>query len=784
MTSDLRPVLRALRRSPASAGAAVLTLALTLGVGASVFAVVDAVLLTPPPFADPGALVTLGEAPAGDPGAAPRPVAPSTFQAWRERATDVASLEAWDATNVTLTGVGGAERVSATDVTPGFLSLLGVSPALGRGFGPDDAGRPVAVVSDAFWRTRLGADPAALGRTLVLGGRGYTVVGVLPAGFAFALNRGDVWRPLPPDLGGQVRVVARLRIGASRETLASALDEIPEASGPEMRAVATPMALAVSGDARRPLRLLAGAALLAVLLAFVNLAGLLVVRAMDRRQELAVRRALGARRWEVARRLLTEAVVLALLGALGGAVLASLLTPAAGHLVAARFGGVAAGGVALGWAPILLMTLAAVALACASGLLPAAGSARWSVTEVLRRGVTASPGELTARRVFVAAEVGLAFVLLVAMALVGGTLLRVLAVDPGFDARGVTALQLSLPDAAYPTDGSVAAFYGALQGALDDRLGPGAAAVVDELPLTGDRGRTPVAAQPGDAAGAAGTEAVVRTASPGYFRAMGIPLRAGQTFDDGDAADAPPRVVLSAALAQALFGAGPAQGRRVWLPARQAWADVVGVVGDVKHRTLEEAPLPTLYLSSLQAPSPSSVVVVRSGRPSGDVAAAVRDAVRALDAALPVYRVRPMEAVVDASPGVPARRLLAAAFALFAALAVALSAIGLFGVAAHDVARRRPELALRAVLGAEPGRILGATLGGGALTVVAGLAVGALLSFWAVRALDGLVQWTGGEAALTAAGAAALLLLVGATAVLPAALRAARTDPAAVLRGE
>ncbi|HMF95143.1 MAG TPA: ADOP family duplicated permease [Vicinamibacterales bacterium] len=786
MRLDLLHLWRSLRRSPASAAAAVLTLSLTIGAGAAIFAVVDAVLLTPPPFEDPDALVIAGETPSDEPAASPRAIRYGTFEAWRERAGALAALEAFDGTNLTLTGLGAAERVSATDVTPGFLPLLGVRPARGRMFDRDDAGQPVAIISDRFWRGKLAADPAVVGRHLVLGGRTHTIVGVLPDRFSFAINACEIWRPLPMAAaeaarsGYRVLVIARLARSTSPAALAAALDDVSRTASPPPRVVATHVATAIAGDTARTLGLLAAAAALATLIAFINLGGLLIVRSIDRRRELAVRSALGARQSDIARQLLLEAGALVVMGTAGGALIAFWMTPALGQLVLAPFGGAANRPLAVSWPVIALVSIVAIGCGCVCGSLPALATARWSVVDILRKGATSSPREVAVRRVFVAGEVAVAFVLLVSMALVGRTLLDVLRVNPGFDPRGVLTLQVSLPAASYPSRERLVSFYSTVQRALRERLGGSTVSVVDELPLTGDRGRSFVSAGPTSP----GREAVVRTASPDYFDVMRIPVIAGRTFTWEDNGAAPLRVVISQTLAERLFARESPIGRRIWLAPGGQTADVVGVVGPVKHRALDESDLPTVYTSALQVPSPSSIVVVRSARPDADVIAAVREAVARLDGNLPVYGVRTMQDLVARSPGVPARRLLTAAFTGFAVLAVTLSAIGLFGVAAHDVARRRTELALRIALGADPLRLLCATLGQGAAIVGSGLAAGGVVSMWAARGLSGVVFVTGQSNLLSIAVAATALIATGVAAVLPAALRAARTDPMTALRSE
>lgn len=771
-----------------SALAAIVTLSLTVGTAASIFAVVDVVLLTPPPFANPGQLFTVGEVPIDErAAAAPRSVTYVTFEAWRERARSLASFEAFDGTNLTLTEVGPAERLQVTDVTPGFLTLLGVSPAMGRTFASDDMGRPVAIISHAFWRGKLGADPNIIGRELALGGRSHTVIGVLPERFVFALGIADIWRPLSVPAtqaaldGVRVLVIARLDRAATPAQLAAVLDDVSRASKPPARVVTTNVATAIAGNRTTTLRLLAAAVVIAMFIAFANLGGLLIVRSIDRRRELAVRTALGAGPSEITRQLVLESGAIVALGMIGGVLLGWWMTPVVADLTLERVGEFATRDVSLSWRVIGGLALVACVCACICGWLPALAARRWNVVDVLRRGVTPSAHELTMRRAFVAGEVTLTFVLLVSMSLLGRSLLNLLAVNPGFDPQGVIALQVSLAGASYPTDEKVLAFYSTLQPALTERFGYRAAAIVDELPLTGSGGRRLVGARSDNA----GREAIVRTVSGNYFDVMRIPVIAGRSFELTDSANAmTPQAVISQSLAERVFGSEPPVGRQIWLVQASQVADIIGVVGDVMHRTLDEAPMPTVYVSSAQAPSNSNVVVVRSGRPAADVIAIVREEVARLDSTLPVYRVRPMTEVVAASPGLPARRLLTSTFTGLALLAVVLSAIGLFGVAAHDVACRRTELTLRVALGADPTRILTATIGRGLVLVAIGLALGSVLSIWAVNALRGSIFTAGSADVFSIIVAATVLLATGVGAVLPAALRASRTDPRMVLHGE
>jgi len=793
MLVDLRHLLRNLRRSPASAAAAILTLSLTLGAGTAIFAVVDAVLLTPPPFTDPDALVTVGEVLPEDRGAAPRSVRYATFEAWRNRAASLAAFEGYDPTNLTLTELGEAEGVSATDVTPGLLTLLGVAPARGRTFEVNDVGQPLAIVSAAFWRAKLAADPGAIGRQIVLGGRSHTIVGILPAGFAFALDQSDVWRPLqlpPPDpadpaarAGFRVQVVARLASHASPTELAAALDDVSRQSTPPAQAVVTGMATAIARGSTRTLGLLAGAAALALLIAFANLAGLLLVRSIDRRRELAVRTALGARPSEIARQLMLEAETLVAIGIAGGVLLALWLTPAVGRLALEQFGALAGREVTVSWRVIGIVTMVAAACAGLCGLLPAYVASRRNVVDVLARGVTPAPREIGVRRVFATAVVALACVLLVSLSLVGRSLRNVLNVHPGFDARGVLTLAIGLSSATkYASPERAASFYSALHKALEERLGPSTASIINELPLTHDGSRGLMRIRPTDPA----VEVVRREVGTAYFDVMRIPLLAGRPFDARDDAAAPFRVVVSQSLAERWFPGEQPIGRQLRMgPAGRALAEIIGIAGDVKHRSLDaEGFWPTVYVSAWRSPSRSMLLVVRSQRSNADVVAIVREEVARLDVDVPVHAVRSMQDVAAASPGVPARRVLTATFMGFALLAIVLAGIGLFGVVAHDVASRRAELALRLALGADPMRILLRTLAQGAWMVGLGLVVGGVLSIWTAGALGSLVFATGRSDPLNLALAAAVLMIVGAVAVLPAARRAARTDPLSALRSE
>lgn len=785
MLLDLLHLLRTLRRSPATAAAAVLTLTLTLGASAAIFAVVDAVLLTPPPFAEPDALAVLGEQPIDAPDAEPRPVTYATFEAWRERARSLAAFEAADGTNFTLTGIGAPERVNASFVTPGYFALLGVTPGRGRLFDANDVAQRIVIVSDQFWKGRLGGDANVIGRSVVLGAQAYTIVGVLRPEVRFVMDR-DFWIPwqtAPAQAirnGQRVVVTARLARGTTTDDLAAALNQVSRESVPPSRVQVTTMATAITSRASRPLTVLAGAAALALVLAFTNLAGLLVVRSIDRRRELAVRTALGARRAVIVRQLLFEAEALVILGIAGGILLALAVTPVVGRLALQQFGGLSTREIAVSWRAIGGMSILALACGALCGLVPALMTGRGNLVNALRRGTTSAPREILMRRVFVTSEVALAFVLLVSVTLLGRSLVTTLNASPGFEARGLITPAIAIPSARYVTVDQITTFYSTLLQTLSERLGRGSVSFIDELPLTHDRGRRLIDTQPDRG----GREAVIRAAASDYFEVMRIPMVSGRGFTSGDDVSAPPRVVLSASLATQLFGSESAVGRRVWFKGVPQPSEVIGVAGDVKLRALDDAVSPIAYQSVLQAPSRGGILVMRSDRPTADVLAVAREVVARLDPELPLYGRLSMEEVVATSPGVPARRVLTAAFSGFSLLAVVLGAIGLFGVIAHDVASRRQELALRIALGAAPARILNATLGQGGLIVTTGLVIGGVLSIWTARLLGAVIGPAARLDITSVLAASIILLLAGGVATLPAARRAAGTDPLMALRSE
>ena len=431
--------------------------------------------------------------------------------------------------------------MSATAVTPGLFSLLGVSPTIGRTWSEEHAASDVAVLAEGIWRVKLGADPNVLVSVLVLGGRRFTVVGVLPKRFTFGLNRSDVWVPLPRfasdsrDARPPVRVLGRLAPGTTAVRASLTLDGVSSRATPPARAVALPLAGVIAGTLGSIVPLLLLGASAAISLALINLTGLLVVRAIERHREFAIRRALGASATQLAKQLLIEAHVLVALGAVGGILVALWITPLVGRLALDQFGSVATSDLEVNWRAITALGLAVWPCAWLCGLAVSARGLRAKGSDLLSRTAPAGPRELALRRLLVAAEITLAFVLLASLAVVGRSLQRTFAINPGFDAAHVLTAQVSLPPVRYPDLQRVAAFYQNIDQALSNRLGRENVAIVDELPLTGDSGRS-VAGAPRSEASCARfslmpdrswrcSTVMIRTTSPVWPRSRPFAIR-------------------------------------------------------------------------------------------------------------------------------------------------------------------------------------------------------------------------------------------------------------------
>lgn len=806
---DVRYGSRKLARSPGFTAVAVATLALGIGANTLIFSVVNAAILHPLPFRDANKLVTQWATSPTIGYSGPGSFTDRDYMEWRDQNRVFDEIAAFRGQPSNLTGVGEPVRLIGAAISPSLLRVLEVNPALGRAFAPEEENpghNRVALLSDRLWRSRFGRDPSVAGRAIKLDGEFYTVIGVMPAGFGFP-NEADVWTPLTlasEAHNATLQIVARLKPGVSLERARSEVALIgerhPAKPGDwEWHTTLVPLGRAVASEVRTPLFVLFAAVGLVLLIACANVANLFLARATTRQREIAVRKALGASRARVVRQLLTESVMMAvfggglglLLAALGQssvAKAASLLPRSLGSPSAAAH--IASAGIDF-W--VLGFTLAiSVLTAVLFGLTPAVWASRGGLDSGLKeegRSSTPGRGRGYTRDGIVMAEVALAVILLVGAGLLIRSFLHLMNVDPVFSPQNVLTLNISLPDTRYESARPMIAFEQQALERLSALPGVKSAGGVFGLPLGNGAigGDFTVEGQPEPAPGTQAFIATKAVIGGDYFRAIGIPLLRGRYFDRHDSESAPHVVIVSQSLARHFWPLEEAIGKRLKPGfSNDAWCTVVGVVGDTKQYSLGETPSPSMYLPYAQAPDPflmqDITLVVRTGADPLSLVTAARHAVQAVDPDLPVFDVASMEQLVYRSVSAP--RFNTALLGVFAALALLLAAVGIYGVMSYAVVQRTHEIGVRVALGAGASDILRQVVRQGMLPAVVGIAAGTAGAWAVARFLSSLLFGVRPTDPVTFAVVPLLLAAVAVVACLLPARRATKVDPVVALRYE
>ena len=793
--SAFKYAARGLRRQPTFLLVALLTLALGIGATTAIFSVVKAVVLNPLPYDAPERIVVVWEV---NPEGNLDRVSVPTFGDWQKEARTLSSLAAYRQVDFSFAGTGDPMNVRGVRATPDLFTVLRANAALGRTFTADEAvvgADRVAVVSHGFWTRLLGANPAVAGTTIQLDGVAFTVAGVMPAGFEFpTASSVDVWTPLafdPKDIHGASRrarsltVVARLADGASP---AAAQDEVQvlarrlAAAYPESNANWSARVVAAHEQlvaASRPaLVVLMGAVGFLLLIVCANMANLLLARLSTRRREIAVRGALGAGRWEVARPILAEAVLLAAAGgvlglavAVGGLRLLRTLPesqlPRMDQLT--LDGGVLA-----------FTTLISVAVALLFGILPALRAARDLRSQMHESsGSTGSPFAGRVLGALVVAEVALALVLLVGAGLMTRSFQQLLQVSPGFDGSNVLAARVLLPPTKYQRP-ALARFYDEVLERLRRAPGVRSASAVSAMPLqnVGAASSLPFTVEGQAPPPAEDPMAEVRIVAPGYFETMRIPLVEGRYLDDRDAETGPRVSLINQTMAQRYFPGQSPLGRTIQNPHGKS--EVVGVVGDVRNEGLESEPKKQVYLPMRQSPSAGMALVARTEGDPTALAMTLQRAIWEVDPQQPIYELSTADQLVARAVFLP--RLSATLLALFALAALLLAVLGIYGVLSYSVNERTKEIGLRLALGANASDTVRLVLRRSVTLVAAGGAVGLVASLLLTRSLSGILYGVGPFDLPSFAAAVTALLVAGVLASALPAWRTTRVDPLVTLR--
>ena len=807
LLQDVRYALRTLMKNPGFALIAIVTLALGIGANTAIFSVVNGVLLKPLPYRNPEQLIRVFERSERQPRF---PMAQGNFQDYREQNTTLSGLALYTRHDMELSQDDKPERLAALGVTAGFFELLGVQPLLGREFRRDDelpGNGSVVILSHALWQRRFNSDSQIVGKGITLSGQPYTVVGVMPPGVQHvggdyrSMPHGesvDLWGPLElkPQAGRGAHfcnAIGRMKPGVTIAQAEAAFNVIADRLAQQYprtnegwRIAVRPLHEEIVGRAQTTLLVLFGAVFFVLLIVCVNVANLLLARATVREREVAVRAALGAGRWRIVRQLLTESVLLAVLGGAAGVLLAKWLTAALsvlGQEQLPRLQAVTLDG------RILLFTLALTLLTgVLFGLAPALQAGQLNLNEVLKEGGRSGGASHRQRRLrdaLVIAEVALALVLLVGAGLLLRSFWKLQQTDPGFNQQRVLTASLTLPRARYGDALKVSAFQQQLLERVNALPGVQSAGLTSDLPWTGYDENAGFSIEGKTFSSNEEPSARYHHVSSEYFRTIGVPLIAGRFFGPEDRPGTPDVVLINRAMAERYWPGEDAVGKRFTFsskPTEKDWYTVVGVVGDVKDFPYSPATEPAFYWGLTQEPTPETILAVRSNADPLQLVEALRGEIRALDKDLPLAEVKTLEAI--AVKAVAGQRFTLWLVGVFALTALLLAAIGIYSVLSYLVAQRTHEIGIRMALGAKRRDVLRLLIGQGMALAFLGVTFGLLASFGLTRLLKNLLFNVSATDPVTFAAIALILITVALLACYIPARRATKVDPLVALRYE
>ena len=814
MFQDLSYGIRMLLKRPAFSAVVILVLALGIGATTAIFSVVNGVLLRPLPYPEPDRLMTVFFA--SERGSRPEGINTVTgpdYVEWRNQCHSCAEMAAHTGAQPgNLTGGVEPDRVRVGRATGSLFATLGVQPILGRTFLPEETGRllfnsdsaatgnTAVILSYGLWQRRFGADPAIIGKTVKVEGDACTVIGVMPEGFNYP-DEADVWLPValnPKRNNAYLHVIARLQSGVTAAQAQAELTTIARRSAPEApgnnqepRVDLVPLQEHIVGNVRPSLLIFLGAVSFVLLIACANVANLLLARAATRQKEMAIRAALGASRLRIVRQLLTESLLIGLLGGglgllLSFGILNLLLTAAPQEIP--RLNAIGIDRWVLGFT-LLLSAVTGITF----GLAPALQSSKLDLNSTLKEGGAQMIGGMARHRLrglLVVAEVSMALMLLIGAGLLLKSFTRLRETRLGFNPDHVLSASLTLPDADYPTTAEVKAYYQQALTRLAQHPEVQAASIVNALPLgrNGARIQGDLMVE-GDAEQRPGAFARKLAISPDYFRALGIPLLKGREFNERDTADSPGVLIISEALARRLWPDGDALGKRLNIGfSGETWREVVGVAGDAKQQELGERSSPAVYQPYLQVLNSRRWMLgdltfaIRTTTESQSFAGVLRGDLQAVDKQLPLYDVAPMEQVIARKVADP--RFYMLLLSSFSALALILAAAGIYGVISYAVTERTHEIGIRVALGAKAGDVLKLVITQGMKLVLAGLVLGLVGAFALTRVLEGFVFEVSVTDPITFTVLSLLLVAVAMLACYLPARRATKVDPMVALRCE